>query len=78
MLRLIMMSGVLSFSTPAFAHLGHLGEAAGHAHWIGVGAIILAGGLAAAVGKFTNKDNEDELEEEIEQDGELEEAPLEG
>ena len=75
------MSGILSFSTPALAHLGHVGEAAGHAHWIGLGAIIVAGGLAAAVGKLTNKDNkdnEDELEEEKEQDGELEEAPLVG
>ncbi len=37
-------------ATPAFAHLGHLGEAAGHGHWIAAGALgaaALAAWLAA-------------------------------
>lgn len=32
---------------PAFAHIGHLGEVAGHGHWAAAGAIAIALGLAA-------------------------------
>lgn len=44
---LLMTTAILSLTAlPAMAHVGHLGEVAGHGHW---GAIILLGG-AAAVG----------------------------
>jgi Family of unknown function (DUF6732) len=33
-------------ATPVFAHLGHVGELAGHSHWIAIG----ASGIAAAIG----------------------------
>ena len=36
------------FATPAFAHLGHVGELAGHAHWIGLGAAAVAAALGSA------------------------------
>ena len=63
-------------SSPANAHLGHVGELAGHAHWVGIGAVVVAGALAAAIGKLTEKNtDEDETEEEIELG---EEAPAEG
>jgi len=35
---------LLAAPAPAFAHVGHVAEVAGHAHWIG-----LAAGLGAAV-----------------------------
>lgn len=68
-----LMSTVLT--TPAYAHLGHVGELAGHAHWVGLGAVVVAGALAAAIGKLTDKDQGEETEEEIELG---EEAPQEG
>ncbi len=38
-------------TTPAYAHLGHLGEVAGHGHWIGLGALAGAAILAGLLGK---------------------------
>lgn len=39
---------------PAAAHVGHVGEAAGHAHWIGLaaaaGAVVLGAWLAGKKG----------------------------
>jgi len=56
---------IFIWATPSFAHLGHLGEIAGHSHWIGLGAIALAGLLAAAKGKSEEEDaDEPELVEE--------------
>lgn len=64
----------LAATTTANAHLGHVGEVAGHAHWIGIGAVIVAGALAAALGKGLEKPDEAESEEvfpeELEGEGE--------
>ena len=38
------------------AHWGHVGELAGHGHWIAVGAVVIAGALAGLLGK--SKDGE--------------------
>lgn len=42
--------GMSLLSAPAFAHGGHLGELAGHSHWVGVaalaGAALIAGVIA--------------------------------
>ena len=51
------------------AHAGHLGDLAGHAHWIGLAAIALAGAIAAGLlhGKRGEKPEEsadDEIEEQ--------------
>lgn len=35
----------------AFAHWGHVGELAGHGHWIAVGAGVVGAALAALLGK---------------------------
>ena len=75
----VIFSGVLSAS-PAYAHLGHVGELAGHAHWVGLGAVVVAGALAGVIGKWTESDADPETdgqcnEEEIELG---EEAPAEG
>jgi hypothetical protein len=57
---------------PAFAHLGHLADAAGHAHWIGLAAGAAAA-AAAAWGLRGRKDDEvEDVSEEC--DEELQEA----
>ena len=53
----------------AHAHVGHLGEMAGHAHWVGLGAVIVAGAIAVVAGKLSGKaenveDGEEEATEE--------------
>ena len=52
--------------SPALAHLGHMGELAGHAHWLGLGAAITAGVLAALLvkGKRKKSDDDEESSEE--------------
>lgn len=64
----ILMTAI--FATPAMAHIGHIGEVAGHGHLIGAIAIGLAGALAVLVGPKRGKDED---EEEI-SDEELQEA----
>lgn len=68
------------FNIPAYAHLGHVGELAGHAHWVGIGAVVVAGALAGIIGKFTENDAEQETgEQDSEEEMELgEEAPVKG
>lgn len=76
MLRLFVLLTGFAISSPAYAHLGHVGELAGHAHWVGLGAVVLAGALAVAIGKLTDRvSDEDDNEEEIELG---EETPVEG
>lgn len=58
---------------PAFAHWGHLGEVAGHGHWIGLAAGAAAA-AAAAWGLRGRKDDVSEEEAEPEDDEELAEA----
>ena len=36
---------------PALAHIGHLGEVAGHGHWIALGGIAIAAGIALLGGR---------------------------
>lgn len=76
MLKLFVLLTSFMLSSPAYAHLGHVGELAGHAHWVGLGAVVVAGALAIAIGKLTeNETDEDDSEDEIELG---EEAPVEG
>lgn len=76
MLRLFVLLTGFAISSPAYAHLGHVGELAGHAHWVGLGAVVVAGALAAAIGKLTEQASDEvENEEEIELG---EETPVEG
>ncbi|MCV0425845.1 MAG: hypothetical protein K5905_10250 [Roseibium sp.] len=47
--------------TSAFAHGGHLGELAGHSHWVGVAALAgaaLVAGLVALKGRKTKETDE--------------------
>lgn len=44
-------------SGPAFAHAGHIGELAGHSHWIAMGALAGAAAIAAIVATRGTKKN---------------------
>ena len=57
------------FATPASAHIGHLGEVAGHSHWIAAGALgaaALAAWLAGKGKKTEEAEPEPEEAEELE------------
>ncbi len=54
---------------PALAHWGHVGELAGHGHWIAIGAGAAAAALAAALAAG-RKGKEQSLEETEDADGE--------
>ncbi len=56
---------------PAFAHWGHVGELAGHAHWIAAGAIAVAAALAAALNGIKD---EAETEETVDDNETVEEG----
>lgn len=53
-------------ATPAFAHVGHVADLAGHSHWVGIGALIGAGIIAGLLvkGKKAKPDPEPETEAE--------------
>lgn len=58
---------LLATASTANAHIGHLGELAGHGHWLAAGALgaaIALAGWAALSGK--KDDGEVEPEEELE------------
>jgi hypothetical protein len=62
---------LLFLTTPAFAHVGHVGGMAGHDHWIAGIAI----GIAIGVSIWgALKGRKDDPEEEIEETGEEETA----
>ncbi len=59
---------ILISSVSAHAHLGHLGELAGHSHWIALGAGTVAAAIAAALGKRKmDKEKEEAIEDADEQ-----------
>ncbi len=49
---------LISSASAAMAHGGHMGELAGHAHWIGAAAVVGAAVLAALVAKAKKRDDE--------------------
>ncbi len=64
------VAGVLALVTSpqmAMAHLGHVGELAGHSHWLGLGALAAAAAAIALLPKGRKKD-EDAAEEETAQE----------
>jgi len=63
------ISSILLSGT-AQAHVGHIGDLAGHSHWIGLGAVVVAGAIAVAVGKFAETKPENDTKEEDETAGE--------
>lgn len=73
MSRIVLFSLFAVVAAPAQAHWGHVGELAGHGHWIAIGAAAGAAALAAWLAR-PNK-AEDETEEDA---GAPEDAELEG
>ncbi len=61
----------LVLPAPALAHIGHIGEVAGHGHWIALGGIAIAGAIALL---GSRKKRPDDDAEEVTED-EPEEAP---
>ncbi|MCR9135415.1 MAG: hypothetical protein NXI27_05435 [Alphaproteobacteria bacterium] len=57
----------------AHAHVGHVGELAGHAHWVGLAALIGAAAMAALAAK-SKKNDKDRVEPE-EGDSETQDNP---
>lgn len=66
--------GYFYFLMPVYAHLGHMGEIAGHTHWVGVGAVFAAGLLAGLIGKIKDKSNADADDLSVEDEVEAEEV----
>jgi len=58
-----------AFATPAFAHVGHLGEVAGHGHWIAAGALGAAALAAWLAGKGKKTEAEPEPDETEDAEG---------
>ncbi len=54
---------------PALAHVGHLADVAGHGHWIALGGIAIAAGIAILGGrkKPDNAPPEDAIETDEEE-----------
>ena len=55
---------LIALPETASAHWGHLGELAGHGHWVAVGAGFSAAVLAALLGKKKLKEESDETDAE--------------
>lgn len=73
--RILSILFAVAWAVPVAAHVGHLGEAAGHGHWIGGIAIGLAIGLTIwGLRKGKTPPEEAEMEEAADEDpGESEE-----
>jgi len=56
-------------TTPALAHIGHLGEVAGHGHWIAAGAVGAAALAAWLAAKGKGRKAEAEPEDGDEPEG---------
>ncbi|GAB4348491.1 MAG: hypothetical protein Kow0026_03050 [Oricola sp.] len=65
-IRLPAFAALLLISSPAYAHFGHVGEVAGHSHWIGVAAAGAAAAIAIAVSTLGRKKKAEENEAEAE------------
>lgn len=71
MTRIIAPFSILFLSaTGAYAHMGHVGDLAGHAHWVGIAATVGAAALAALVAKAGKQKMSDAEEAAPEADGE--------
>ncbi len=51
------------------AHVGHIGELAGHSHWVGVAALAGAAAIAAVAAKLKKRSDAKEEAAEAEADG---------
>jgi hypothetical protein len=61
--KFILFFGLIA---PAYSHAGHIGELAGHAHWVGVAAVLGVAGLAAILTGNKKGKTEETAEEDAE------------
>lgn len=68
---------LLAAPVGALAHGGHVGELAGHSHWVGVAAIFGAAAVAAVAARLRKreKQSEDEARAEAEAEDQAAEEP---
>jgi hypothetical protein len=75
-MRALLFAIPLLVPATAHAHLGHLGELAGHSHWLAIGAGVSAAAIAALLAKVRGRKDETSGETEdatdAETDGEAE------
>lgn len=67
--RMMFFCSASLFTGPAFAHGGHLGELAGHSHWVGAAALAgaaLVAGLVALRDRKRKKSEDPEDKEQAE------------
>lgn len=62
MFRILLLAAIVP--APAFAHVGHIGDLAGHDHWV-IGAAIGAAIAAGLWGALKGEDEDEEVDEEL-------------
>lgn len=73
-MRAVLSLPLIAIASGAWADIGHIGEVAGHDHWIAAGALGLALGLALWAALKGRKDQNTEAAEEEAEDAEGETA----
>ena len=68
MSRIVIFLAAVFSPLPAFAHVGHVGELAGHDHWIAIAALGVAAAVWAA-GKLKGRAKEPAEDEPAEAPG---------
>jgi hypothetical protein len=66
MSRIFFAIAVIAAPGAAFAHVGHVGEVAGHDHWIAIAAVGIAAAVWAA-GKLKGRSEESEQDEQADE-----------
>lgn len=63
----IVVSGffLLAGTISGFAHVGHVGDLAGHSHWLGWGMVVAAGVIVAVLG---TKNDDGQVDEDVEEE----------
>ena len=69
----IVVSGffLIAGAAPGYAHVGHMGDLAGHSHWLGWGMVVAAGVIVAVLG---TKSDDGKVVEETEEENGVEET----
>ncbi|WP_420410215.1 DUF6732 family protein [Hoeflea sp.] len=79
MTKSVLLSALFAVAVPnlALAHGGHMGELAGHSHWVGWAAVAAAAALAAWAAKRGNKADAETEEDAAQEDGDQSPEPAE-
>lgn len=67
-MRILLIALMTLTAGPALAHIGHLGEVAGHGHWIALGGIAIAVGIAVLGGRKASSDTDVQSEPQSPED----------